>query len=136
MGRKGAETMKAEVIYTDKANQPTGPFVQAIKVGNLLFLSGFRGIDPKTNQVPKGDFRAEAKLVLENIKALVEAAGGTMANVVATTVYVRDMFRFRPVVNELYEEYFGKNLPTRTIVEISRLNGDDNVEITATAWIP
>jgi 2-iminobutanoate/2-iminopropanoate deaminase len=128
--------MKAEVIYTDKANQPTGPFVQAIKVGNLLFLSGFRGIDPKTNQVPKGDFRAEASLVLENIKALVEAAGGTMANVVATTVYVRDMFRFRPVVNELYEEYFGKNLPTRTIVEISRLNGDDNVEITATAWIP
>ena len=128
--------MKAEVISTDKANQPTGPFVQAIKVGNLLFLSGFRGIDPKTNQVPKGDFRAEARLVLENIKALVEAAGGTMANVVATTVYVRDMFRFRPVVNELYEEYFGKNLPTRTIVEISRLNGDDNVEITATAWIP
>jgi 2-iminobutanoate/2-iminopropanoate deaminase len=128
--------MKAEVIYTHKANQPTGPFVQAIKVGNLLFLSGFRGIDPKTNQVPKGDFRAEARLVLENIKALVEAAGGTMANVVATTVYVRDMFRFRPVVNELYEEYFGKNLPTRTIVEISRLNGDDNVEITATAWIP
>ena len=128
--------MKAEVIYTDKANQPTGPFVQAIKVGNLLFLSGFRGIDPKINQVPKGDFRAEARLVLENIKALVEAAGGTMANVVATTVYVRDMFRFRPVVNELYEEYFGKNLPTRTIVEISRLNGDDNVEITATAWIP
>jgi 2-iminobutanoate/2-iminopropanoate deaminase len=128
--------MKAEVIYTDKANQPTGPFVQAIKAGNLLFLSGFRGIDPKTNQVPKGDFRAEAGLVLENIKALVEAAGGTMANVVATTVYVRDIFRFRPVVNELYEEYFGKNLPTRTIVEISRLNGDDNVEITATAWIP
>jgi enamine deaminase RidA (YjgF/YER057c/UK114 family) len=66
----------------------------------------------------------------------VEKAGGTMANVVATTVYVRDMYRFRPVVNELYEEYFGKNLPTRTIVEISRLNGDDNVEITATAWIP
>jgi 2-iminobutanoate/2-iminopropanoate deaminase len=128
--------MKAEVIYTDRANQPTGPFVQAIKAGNLLFLSGFRGIDPKTNKVPKGDFRAEAKLVLENIKVLVEKAGGTMANVVATTVYVRDMYRFRPVVNELYEEYFGKNLPTRTIVEISRLNGDDNVEITATAWIP
>ena len=128
--------MNTEVIYTEKANHPTGPFVQAIKVGNLLFLSGFRGIDPKTNKVPKGDFPAEARQVLENIKAVVEAAGGTMANVVATTVYVRDMFRFRPVVNELYEEYFGKNFPTRTIVEISRLNGDDNVEITATAYIP
>jgi 2-iminobutanoate/2-iminopropanoate deaminase len=122
-------------INTLKAAQPTGPFAQAIKAGNLFFCA-FRGIDPETNQVVAGDFRAEARQVLENIKAVVEAGGGTMANVVATTVYVRDMFRFRPVVNELYKEYFGENLPTRTIVEISRLNGDGNVEITATAWIP
>ena len=129
--------MKKEIIRTDKAMQPTGPFVQAIKVGNFLFLSGFRGIDPKTSEVPKNDFRAEARQVFENIRAVVEAAGGSMENVLSTTVYVRDMYRHRPVINELYEEYFGENFPTRTIVEISRLNGDDNVEITAaTAWIP
>ena len=129
--------MEKEVIYTEKAMAATGPFVQAIKVGNQLFMSGFRGMDPRTNKVPKGDFRAEARQVFENIKAVVEAAGGTMENILATTVYVRDMYRHRPVINELYEEYFGDNFPTRTIVEISRLNGDDNVEITAaTAWIP
>ena len=71
------------------------------------------------------------------MKGVVEEAGGTMDNIVSTTVYVRDMFRHRPIVNELYEEYFKGNFPTRTIVEISRLNGDDNIEITASvAYIP
>ncbi len=109
---------------------PTGPFVQAIKVENFLFMSGFRGINPETNRVPKDDIRAEARQVFENIKAVVEAAGGRMADIVSTTVYVRDMYR-RPIVNELYEEYFGNDYPTRTIVEVSWLNGDDNIEIIA-----
>jgi 2-iminobutanoate/2-iminopropanoate deaminase len=128
--------MGKEVIRTDKAGKATGPFVQAIKVGNFLYLSGCRGIDPKTNQVPKNDFRAEARQAMENIKGVVEAAGGSMENVIATTVYVRDMYRHRPIINKLYEVYFGETMPTRTIVEISRLNEDSNVEITATAWIP
>lgn len=83
--------MGKEVIRTDKAGKATGPFVQAIKVGNFLYLSGCRGIDPKTNQVPKDDIRAEARQAVENIKGVVEAAGGSMGNVIATTVYVRDM---------------------------------------------
>jgi 2-iminobutanoate/2-iminopropanoate deaminase len=128
--------MEKEVIQTDKAGRAKGPFVQAIKVGNVLYLSGCRGIDPETNKVLRGDIRVEVKQALENIKAVVEEAGGSMENVIATTVYVRDMYRQRPVINELYEEYFGRHFPTRTIVEISRLNEDSNVEITATAWIP
>jgi len=128
--------MEKEVIRTDKAGRAKGPFVQAIKVGNLLCMSGCRGIDPKTNQVPRDNIRAEARQAMENIKGVVEAAGGSMGNVIATTVYVRDMYRHRPIINELYEEYFGETMPTRTIVEISRLNEDSNVEITATAWIP
>jgi len=100
-------------------------------------MSGFRGINPDTNRVPKDDIEAEARQVFENIKAVVEAAGGRMADIVSTTVYVRDMYRHRPIVNELYEEYFGNDFPTRTIVEVSRLNGDDNIEITASvAFIP
>jgi 2-iminobutanoate/2-iminopropanoate deaminase len=128
--------MEKEVIQTDKAGRAKGPFVQAIKVGNILHLSGCRGIDPETNKVLRDDIRVEAKQTLENMKAVVEEAGGSMENVIATTVYVRDMYRQRPVINELYEEYFGGHFPTRTIVEISRLNEDSNVEITATAWIP
>jgi len=116
---------------------PTGPFVQAIRVDHFLFMSGFRGIDPLTNRVPKEDIQAEARQVFENIKAVVEAAGGRMADIVSTTVYVRDMYRHRPIVNALYEEYFGADFPTRTIVEVARLNGDDNIEITAAiAYIP
>jgi len=129
--------MKRQVISTAHGMPPTGPFVQAIKVENFLFMSGCRGIDPETNGVPKNDIHAEARQVFENIKAVIEAAGGKMKDIVSTTVYVRDMYRFRPVVNELYEEYFGKDYPTRTIVEVSRLNGDDNIEITAAiAYIP
>jgi len=129
--------MEREVISTGRGMPPTGPFVQAIKVGNFLFMSGYRGINPDTNQVPKNDIQAEARQVFENIKAVVEAAGGKMTDIVSTTVYVRDMYRHRPIVNALYEEYFGNNFPTRTIVEISRLNGDDNIEITAAiAYIP
>ncbi len=129
--------MERQVISTARGMPPTGPFVQAIKVGNFLFMSGYRGINPETNKVPKNDIHAEARQVFENIKAVVEAAGGKMNDIVSTTVYVRDMYRFRPVINELYEEYFGKDFPTRTIVEISRLNGDDNIEITAAiAYIP
>jgi 2-iminobutanoate/2-iminopropanoate deaminase len=99
-------------------------------------LSGCRGIDPETNEVRRDDIRVEVKQALENMKAVVEEAGGSMENIIATTVYVRDMYRQRLVINELYEEYFGGHFPTRTIVEISRLNDDSNVEITATAWIP
>ncbi len=129
--------MEREVIYTENAMAPTGPFVQAIKVGHFLFMSGFRGIDPVTNRVPRGDIRTEARQVFENIKAVVETAGGKMEDIVATTVYVRDMYRHRPVINALYEVYFGDAFPTRTIVEVSRLNGDGNIEITAaTAYIP
>ena len=129
--------MEREVISTGKGMPPTGPFVQAIKVGNFLFMSGYRGINPDTNKVPKNDIQAEARQVFENIKAVVEAAGGKMTDIVSTTVYVRDMYRHRPIVNALYEEYFGNTFPTRTIVEISRLNGDDNIEITAAiAYIP
>ena len=125
------------VISTGRGMPPTGPFVQAIQVDHFLFMSGFRGIDPLTNRVPKEDIQAEARQVFENIKAVVEAAGGQMADIVSTTVYVRDMFRHRPIINALYEEYFGTDFPTRTIVEVSRLNGDDNIEITAAvAYIP
>ena len=123
-------------IQTGRAPSPTGPFVQARRAGNLLFIAGQRGIDPETGELVERSIEARARRVLENLKAIAEAAGASLATFVSTVVYVRDMNAHRPAVNRLYEEYFGPNLPARTIVEVSALNQDDIVEIEAVAMIP
>ena len=118
------------------APSPTGPFSTAVRAGPLLFIAGQRGIDPSTGQLVAEDIRTRARRTLENLRIIVEGAGSDMANVVATTVYLRDLVGGRPIINELYEEFFGSNRPTRTILEVSRLAQDDLVEITAVAFIP
>lgn len=118
------------------APAPTGPFSTAVHVGSLLFVAGQRGIDPSTGHLVAEDIRTRARQTLENIRSIVEGAGSDMAHVVATTVYLRDLIGGRPIINELYEEFFGSHRPTRTILEVSRLAQDDLVEITAVAFIP
>ncbi len=118
------------------APSPTGPFSMAVRAGSLLFIAGQRGIDPSTGQLVAEDIRTRARRTLENLRIIVEGADSDMANVVATTVYLRDLAGGRPIINELYEEFFGSNRPTRTILEVSRLAQDDLVEITAVAFIP
>lgn len=125
-----------QTIQTGKAPSPTGPFVQARRVGNLLFIAGQRGIDPESGELVEKTIEARARRTFENLKAIAEAGGGSLATFVSTVVYVRDMDAHRPAINSLYEEYFGPNLPTRTIVEVSRLNQDDIVEIEAVVMIP
>ncbi len=110
--------------------------MQARRVGNLLFIAGQRGIDPNTGKLVERTIEARARRTFENLKAISEAAGGSLATFVSTIVYVREMDAHRPTINRLYEEYFGPNLPTRTIVEVSRLNQDDIVEIEAVVMIP
>ena len=105
-------------------------------MGNLLFIAGQRGIDPASGELVERSIEARARRTFENLKAIAEVAGGSLATFVSTVVYVRDMDAHRPAVNRLYEEYFGPNLPTRTIVEVSRLNQDDIVEIEAVVMIP
>ena len=125
-----------ESIQTDGAPRPAGPFAQARRAGNLLFIAGQRGIDPATGELVPPTIEARARRTFENLKAIAEAAGGSMATFLSTTVYVTDMKAHRPAVNELYEEFFGENLPARTIVEVSGLNQDDIVEIAAVVLIP
>lgn len=120
-----------ETIHTAGAPQPTGPFVQARRAGDILYIAGQRGIDPATGELVEADIEARARQTFENLKAIAEAAGGSMASFLSTTVYVTDMKAHRPAVNKMYEEYFGENLPTRTIVEVRALNQDDIVEIDA-----
>ncbi len=125
-----------ETIQTGEAPAPPGPFAQARRAGNLLFLAGPRGVAPATGELTGPAIEARARRALENLKAIAEAAGGSMRTFLSTTVYVTDMKAHRPAVNALYEEYFGADLPTRTIVEVSALNEGDIFEIEAVVLLP
>ncbi|MHA1589690.1 MAG: RidA family protein [Candidatus Njordarchaeales archaeon] len=123
----------AQVIYTEKAPKPVGPYSQAIKAGPFLFISGQIPIDPSTNEIIKGDIVAQTRRVLENIKAILEAAGYSLKDVVSVTVYLRDLTLFNEF-NKVYAEYFQENPPTRTTVEVSNLPKGVLVEINAIAY--
>jgi len=123
-------------VHTRLAPAPTGAFAQARRAGNLLFIAGQRGIDPATGKLTEPTIEARARRALENLKAIAEEAGGSMATFLSTVVYVTDMKAHRPVVNRLFEEYFGLHLPARTIVEVRSLNEEDLVEIEAVVMVP
>jgi 2-iminobutanoate/2-iminopropanoate deaminase len=120
--------MKKEVIFTEKAPAAVGPYSQAIKAGNLLFVSGQIPIVPETGELLAGDIRAQTKQVLENVKAVLEAAGASMDNVVKSTLFIADMNDFA-IINEIYTGYFGENPPARACVEVARLPKDVGIEM-------
>jgi len=111
-----------------------GPYSQAIKMGNLLFVSGQISIKPETNEYIDGDIETQTEQVLENIRAILEAASSSLKNVVKVTVYLRDMEDFA-LVNKVYSKYFKDSLPARVCVEVSRLPKDAKIEIDAIAII-
>ncbi len=119
-----------EVVSTPDAPQAIGPYSQAIRYGDLLFVSGMIPIDPKTGEVLTGDFEAEVKLVLENLKAVIEAAGMSLSNVVKTTVFLRDLAQFS-IFNSIYAGYFGEKPPARETVQPAKLPRDASIEISA-----
>lgn len=94
-----------DVIYTEKAPKPIGPYSQAIKVGNFLFVSGQIPIDPKTGELVKGGIKEQTKAVMENLKAIIESAGFTLQDVVMSNVYLKDLNMFNDF-NEVYSTYF------------------------------
>ncbi|MFN6999494.1 MAG: RidA family protein [Elioraea tepidiphila] len=120
------------VISTPNAPAAIGPYSQAIMAGNTLYLAGQIAIDPVTNQVRSGTIEEETKLVLDNLKAVLEAAGMTMANIVSTTVFMADLKEF-PRMNAVYATYFPQNPPARATVQVARLPRDVKVEIAAIA---
>ncbi|MCX8188759.1 MAG: RidA family protein [Nitrososphaeria archaeon] len=123
--------MGKDVIRTERAPTPIGPYSQAIKAGNFLFISGQGPIDPKTGKKIVGDIKEQTRQVLENIKNILEAAGLTLENVVKVNVYLKDMNDF-PKMNEVYKEYFKTNPPARTTVQAIP-PADIDVEIDAIA---
>jgi 2-iminobutanoate/2-iminopropanoate deaminase len=128
-----AQTLTKEVISTPKAPAAIGPYSQAIRVGQTVYLAGQIAIDPATNAV-KGDLDIEGqtRLVLDNLKAVLEADGMTMANIVSTQVFMKDLNEF-PRMNTVYATYFPDKPPARATVEVARLPRDVKVEIAAIA---
>ncbi len=123
---------RTEVVITDKAAKPIGPYSQAIKAGGFVFVAGEKGIDPRTNQMVSGGIGAETRQTLENIKVILEAAGSSLDLAVASTVYLVDIGDFA-AMNAVYAGYFTANPPGRTTVAVSALPAGARVEITITA---
>ena len=122
-----------KVIFTDKAPAPVGPYSQAIEAGNFLFVAGQIPADPATGEIIYGDIQKATKQVLENIKAILEAAGYLMSDVVRCRVYLKDLEQFSKM-NEIFQQYFVEDPPARVAFEAQRLPKDVDVEISATAW--
>ncbi len=124
--------MQKEVITTDRAALPVGPYSQAIKTGELIFVAGEKGIDPATGAIVSGGIAAETRQTLENISAILEAAGATMDHAVRTVVYMTDISEFAEM-NAVYAEYFPNDPPGRSCVQVVALPAGANVEIEVTA---
>ena len=117
-----------EIISTDKAPKAIGPYSQAVRAGGFLFTAGQIALDPATGQIVEGDVARQTTRVLENLKAIVEAAGSSLDRAVKATVYLKDMGDFA-AMNEVYGRYFASNPPARSTVEAARLPRDVRVEI-------
>ncbi len=124
--------MVYQVVETDNAAKAIGPYSQAIKAGDFIFTSGQIAIDPEKNELISGGIQEQTKMVLVNLKAVLEAAGSSLENVVRTTVYLSDMNEFS-AMNEVYAQFFESTKPARATVEVSRLPKDVKVEIDAIA---
>ena len=119
-------------VQTDRAPHAIGPYSQAIIAGNLVFTAGQIPLDPATGELIGGDIRAQTQRVLENLGAILNAAGASLSSVVKTTVYLSDMSEFA-AMNEVYASHFGDHKPARSTVQAARLPRDVKVEIDAIA---
>ena len=120
--------MKHQVIHTDNAPKAIGPYSQAVKAGNMLFVSGQVPFVPETMEIVEGDVKAQTAQSLKNVQAILAEAGLDFSHVVKSTVFIKDMNEFDKI-NEVYAEFFGENKPARACVEVARLPKDVKVEI-------
>lgn len=121
-------------VETEQAPAAIGPYSQAIVAGNLVFTAGQIPLDPATMQIVEGDVAAQTTRVMENVKAVLESAGASLATVVKTTVFLSDMNDFA-AMNEVYGRYFGAHRPARSTVQAARLPRDVKVEIDTIAVV-
>ncbi|MFP3169961.1 MAG: RidA family protein [Sulfolobaceae archaeon] len=117
-----------EIVFSPDAPKPIGPYSQAVKVGNTVYVSGQIPVDPKSGEVVKGGIKEQTRVILENLKAVLKAAGFELSDVVMSFVYLKDMNMFSDF-NSVYAEYFKEKPPARITVEVSKLPKDVLIEI-------
>lgn len=120
--------MTRQIIRTERAPAPIGTYSQAIRVGDIVYLSGQTPIDPATGQMVSGDIEVEIKRVFENLRAVAEAAGGSLGNAIKITIFLTDLVHF-PKVNEIMATYFQEPYPARSTVGVSQLPKGARVEM-------
>ena len=123
--------MQKEVIYSENASKPIGPYSQGIRVGNTYYFSGCIGLDPATAELVQGGVEAQTTQAMKNIGELLKAAGLDYSNIVKTSIFLRDMADF-PKMNAVYAAYFKEAFPARETVAVVGLPKDALVEISVT----
>jgi len=126
--------LEREVIRTDRAPVPVGPYSQAIRVDNSVFTAGQIGLDPATGKLVDGGIQSQTRQVLQNLSAVLEAAGTSLEHVVKTTVFLSDLNDFGEM-NEVYAEFFADHPPARSAIQAARLPLDALIEIEAVAIV-
>lgn len=124
--------MEKQIINTNNAPAPIGPYNQAVQSGNLLFVSGQIAINPETNQLVLDDIKTETHQVMKNLKGILTAAGMDFNNVLKTTIFIMNMNDFAQI-NEVYGSYFTSDFPARETVQVAALPKGVNVEISVIA---
>ncbi|WP_434511735.1 RidA family protein [Desulfitobacterium sp. AusDCA] len=119
--------MTKQIINTEDAPKAIGPYSQAIKISNFIFVSGQLPIDPSTGKIP-GDIKAQVHQSLKNISSILNQAGSSLSQVIKTTIFLKDLNDFS-LVNKIYGDYFKADYPARSTIQISKLPLDAKVEI-------
>jgi 2-iminobutanoate/2-iminopropanoate deaminase len=123
-----------KIVATDQAPAAIGPYSQAIQVGEFLFTSGQLPVDPASGEIIAGGVKEQTDMALANLQAVLAAAGVSLADVIKTTLYIKNMSDFG-IINETYGKYFNSNPPARSCVEVARLPKDVLVEVEAIAIV-
>jgi 2-iminobutanoate/2-iminopropanoate deaminase len=129
---KKCRTMSNEIIFSKEAPAPIGPYSQAVKAGNTLYVSGQIALDADTGELINENITEETHAVMKNLEAVLRVAGFAFADVVKCTIFIKDMGQFA-TINEAYGQYFKSNPPARETVEVSKLPKNVNVEISCIA---
>jgi 2-iminobutanoate/2-iminopropanoate deaminase len=129
---RGAQVFERRAVKTDGAPAPIGPYEQAVAAGQIVFLSGQVGIDPATGKMVEGGVAEQTTRVLKNMKAVLEASGSSLSNVLRVGVYLTNMGDFR-TMNEIYAKYLGEVKPARSAIEVGALPAGALVEMDAVA---
>jgi len=124
-----------KVVVTDKAPKAIGPYSAGVSTGHLVFTAGQLGMDPKTGDLVEGGIQAQTRQALNNLKAVLEAAGSKLELVIKTTVFLKDINAFGQM-NEVYGTFFTKNFPARSAFQVAALPKGADVEIEAVALLP